>query len=174
MGVKERESMISRNIVIILSLSFSFFLVNANYLVLFSHGIADTYKQAFNYAQSYIYNDIHYYNNQFVLPCPFSTFNYPDATECILRVNYKETSFGQTNEIKRLFFAYEQTKQWAYDKWNDCNIILFGLSRGASNLIIFAGNHNLKHVKAMILESPYYTMSEVIAYMLQKNNLGWI
>lgn len=151
-------------------------LVNTNSCctVLFSHGIADTYKQAFWYAKSYEYNGITYTNDRYLFPCPFATFNYPDATQGPLRVNYKETSFGQENEIQRLNYAYKQTKQWAYDKWNNCNIILFGLSRGASNLGIFAGTHILEHVKAIVLESPYYTMSEVIAHMLKKINLGWI
>ena len=143
-------------------------------LVLFSHGIADTYKQAFLYAKSYIYEGKKYTNDRYLFPCPFVTFNYPDATETIIRVNYKETSFGQPNEIERLHSAYDKAKKWAFNRWDDCNIILFGLSRGASNLGIFAGTRTLEHVKAIILESPYYTMGEVIANMLQKNNLGWV
>jgi len=143
-------------------------------LVLFSHGIADTYKQAFWYAKSYIYEGKKYTNDRYLFSCPFATFNYPDATDSIIRVNYKETSFGQSNEIKRLSSAYDKAKKWAYNRWDDCNIILFGLSRGASNVGIFAGTHILEHVKAIVLESPYYTMGEVIANMLQKNSLGWV
>jgi len=143
--------------------------------VLFSHGIADTYKQAFWYAQSYTYNNIKYYNDRHLFSCSFVSFNYPDATEGILRVKRQETSFGQKNEITRLYSAYNKTIKWSYERWNNCNIILFGLSRGASNIGIFAGTHDIKqHVKAIILESPYYIFSDVLSYMLHKNNLTWI
>ncbi len=143
-------------------------------VVVFSHGIADTYKQAFWYAKSYTHNETKHTNDRYLFSCPFVTFNYPDATEGPLRVRYQETSFGQRNEMKRLHSAYKKATNWAQQKWNDCNIILFGLSRGASNVGIFAGTHELEHVKAIILESPYFNLSEVISNMLQRSGLGWI
>jgi alpha-beta hydrolase superfamily lysophospholipase len=146
----------------------------SNTVLLFSHGIADTYKQAFWYAKSYKKNGVAHYNERYLFPCPWATFNYPDATEGPLRVNYKETSFGQINEMQRLNSAYNKTIKWAQKKWNEYNIILFGLSRGASNVGIFAGLHEIDHVKAIVLESPYYNMGEVIQSIMYKNRLGWL
>jgi predicted esterase len=148
--------------------------VDANTVVLFSHGIADTYKQAFWYAQSYVKDTITHYNERYLFSSPLATFNYPDSTEGPLRVNYNETSFGQENEMHRLHSAYTKTCTWAEKKWKDYNIILFGLSRGASNVAIFTGLHQLDHVKAIILESPYYTMGDVIESMMHKANFGWM
>lgn len=72
----------------------SFAQSTSNTVLLFSHGIADTYKQAFWYAKSYTKDGVTRYNERYLFPCPWVTFNYPDATEGPLRVNYKETSFG--------------------------------------------------------------------------------
>jgi len=133
----------------------------ANTVTLFSHGIADTYKQAYIYAKtSAIYT-------------PFMTFNYPDATERFYRVDFRKTSFGQKNEIAVLRKAYEKTLNIAQEKFqcDDPSVILYGLSRGASNLIIFAGTHDLPHVKALILESPYYSMGDVIDHIMDTFNM---
>jgi len=140
-------------------------------VTLFSHGIADTWKQIYQYLPSYTKKDIVFHNAHHTINKPFVSFNYPDATSRFYRVNYHETSFGQANEIGRLYSAYKQTiKKFG----NDCDIILYGLSRGAANVIIFAGSYQLDHVKALVLESPYYTMSEVIYSIMKKKNLEWL
>jgi|SRR4030095_14825038 len=139
-------------------------------VTIFSHGIADTYKQAFLYSKSYTKNGILYKNELFLFYTPYVSFNYPDATNKFYRVNWSETSFGQENEIGRLHLSYQRTMK----KYEDCGIILFGLSRGASNLSIFAGLHQYDNIKALILESPYNTMTEVIESMMNRKGLGWI
>ncbi len=139
-------------------------------ITLFSHGIADTYKQAYQYAKSYKKGGIIHYNERFLFQTPFVSFNYPDAIDAFYRVNWAETSFGQENEIGRLHLAY----QWITDNHDNCDIILWGLSRGASNIGIYAGRHAHTNVKAIVLESPYYTMTEVIESMMHKFNLAFL
>jgi len=140
-------------------------------ITLFSHGIADTLNQAHKYTKSYKKNNLRHYNNYYYINTPFVTFNYPDATKKFYRVNYHETSFGQENEINRLKKAYEAT----LDHCNhNCNIILYGISRGASNLLIFMGLHQLDNIKALVLESPYFSMGEVIQNILARQRLGWL
>jgi esterase/lipase len=137
---------------------------------LFSHGIADTWKQVRPYAKSFTKDDTIHHNDRYIIHTPFVSFNYPDATNKFYRVNYHETSFGQENEIGRLYKAYQQTMA----NYENCDIILYGLSRGASNVCIFAGLYQLDNVKALILESPYFTMGEVIESIMKKKNLDWL
>ena len=139
-------------------------------ITVFSHGIADTWEQVHGYTKSYKKNDTIYRNDRYLLHTPFVTFNYPDATDKFYRVNYNETSFGQDNEIGRLNKAYTSTMS----RYENCDIILWGLSRGASNILIFAGLYQLNNVKALLVESPYFTMGEIIESIIMKKNLSWI
>jgi len=140
-------------------------------VTLYSHGIADTGpNQASWYGKSFIKHNNVYTNKRYLIHTPYVSFNYPDATKRFYRVNWSETSFGQENEIGRLHLCYHRTIK----KYEDCGIILFGLSRGASNLSIFAGLHQYDNIKALILESPYNTMTEVIESMMNRKGLGWI
>jgi hypothetical protein len=150
-------------------------------ITLFSHGVADSYKQAYAYAKSYIKQGITCFNERFLIHTPYVSFNYPDALKLDTKGNLslewinmkkaRETSFGQENEIGRLHRAY----QWIMEKYEDCDIILWGLSRGASNQSIFAGLYNhYDNIRAILLESPYNSMAEVIESMMHKKNLGWM
>jgi hypothetical protein len=139
-------------------------------VTIFSHGIADTWKQVHGYVKSYKDDNIVYRNDRYLIHTPFVSFDYPDATNALYRVNYNETSFGQENEIGRLNKAYTSS----LSQCNDCDIILWGLSRGASNILIFAGLYELPNVKAIVIESPYYTMSEVIESLMAKKGLHWL
>jgi pimeloyl-ACP methyl ester carboxylesterase len=139
-------------------------------ITLFSHGIADTWKQVHWYIKSYTKKDVIHHNERVTIHTPFASFNYPDATDRFYRVNYHETSFGQENEIGRLAIAYEKT----LEHFGDCDIILYGLSRGASNVAIFAGLYELTNVKAIVLESPYLAMADVITDIMIKKHLDWL
>ena len=140
-------------------------------ITLFSHGIADTWKQARRYTKSYTRkNGIVVKNDRYLINTPYVSFNYPDATTKFYRVNYNETSFGQKNEIDRLYKGYQHITT----KSKNCNVILKGVSRGASNLLIFAGLYQLENVRAMVLESPYHIMAEVIESKMQQMNLTWL
>lgn len=141
-----------------------------NVVTLFSHGIADKWKQVHQYVKSYKKGNVTHYNARHLIHTPYTSFNYPDATDRFYRVNYNETSFGQDNEIGRLYSAYLKTLQY----FENCDIILWGLSRGASNLAIFAGRYHLDNVKAIILESPYFTMGEVITNFMERKSMTWL
>jgi hypothetical protein len=143
---------------------------NPNIVTIFSHGIADTWKQVHKYVKSYKKNELSFFNDRFLINTPFASFNYPDASNKFYRINYNETSFGQENEIGRLNKTYVSTMS----RYQDCNIILYGLSRGAANLLIFAGLYQLDNVKALVLESPYFTMGEIIESIMIMKNLAWL
>jgi Prolyl oligopeptidase family len=140
----------------------------AEIVTLFSHGIADTWKQVHSYTKSYDKNGLVHRNERHVITTPYASFNYPDATNSFYRVNYAETSFGQKNELNRIYKAYIDT----IEHFQNPQIILWGLSRGASNLLIFTGQYQPTNIKAMVLESPYYSMADVIANMMHRLNCG--
>lgn len=139
-------------------------------VTLFSHGIADTWKQVRWYVKSYNSKGTIHHNERHTINTPFASFNYPDATTKFYRVNYNEASFGQANEMSRLYNVYQKT----LEHFDNPDIILYGLSRGASNVAIFAALYDISYVKAIILESPYFTMAEVVQNMLFHRNLSWV
>src|SRR5438445_1589230 len=144
------------------------FYLSKNIVTIFSHGIADTWKQVRGYVKSYKKHDDVYRNDRYLFHTPCVAFNYPDATNKFYRVNYNETSFGQENEISRLNKAYRSTLA----RHDNCDIILWGLSRGASNVLIFAGLYQPSNVKALLLESPYFTMGVVIENIMVRQNIA--
>lgn len=150
----------------------------AKTVTLFSHGIAAKANQVHGYIASYEKKDVIHHNERYIINTSYVSFNYPDATDRFYRVNYNETSFGQENEIGRLYKAYYNLSNKVYaaikDLFEQVDIILMGVSRGASNLAIFAGRYCLDNVKAIILESPYHTMGEVIESIMHKKNMSWL
>jgi len=129
---------------------------------IFAHGLADTATQAFKYLEKDI------------ILKPFETFNFPDATDRFFRVKFRCTSLGQDNEIARLHKAYQQ---YTADKEE---VILFGLSRGASTALNFVATHQPQQVSALVLESPFDSIESIIKYQLpglrlsiNEKNIAW-
>jgi len=146
----------------------------ARTIVLSSHGLANTYRHVFNYVKTYKKDGETHYNDKFLFPCSYASFNYPDATDRFWRVNFWQTGFGQKNEINALYAAYQKAVKWCADRNEECKIILHGVSRGASNIAILAGKYALDHVKAMIMESPYDSMDDVIENAMKSLHLEWL
>lgn len=129
---------------------------------LFSHGIADTKRQAYKYAQitpANACNDLYIINNTSNL---LMTFNYPDAGKSY-HINRKETSLAQSNEVQALHDAHT-----AID--NQVNVVGLGVSRGASTFIVWLGTHpdesQVQNIRALILESPFDSIDSVLRYMI--------
>ncbi len=149
--------------------------IHAQVWYLFSHGLAGTYKQAYKYAKTYKIGKKIYHNTRYLINRPFVTFNYPDACEGFLHINRKETSFAQDNEIDRLKLAFEKTVQYAKGKGADKNeIVIFGLSRGASAALNLMALHNPPEVKALVLESPFDAVSTIIDNQRKQLHLEWL
>src|SRR3989304_6143301 len=71
-----------------------------NYL--FAHGIAETHEQAYWYAKGTS-------SLPHIIDGQLFTYDYPDATKQLWRVNFTQTSLGQDNEIMGLKNAYDKT-----------------------------------------------------------------
>lgn len=123
---------------------------------LFSHGLADSHKQAFRYKDLTSAQSI-------------ETFDYPDVNHGILRVNRLQSSLAQENEIERLALAFDQTVVK-----NGKKAILIGVSRGASTIINFMGLYNPEQVQAIILESPFDCVDSITMSVCHESKLSWI
>lgn len=124
---------------------------------LFAHGLSCNEQQAYKYCS--------FKQNCWLLKEPLVTFNFPDATNGF---NCSLTSLAQTNEIEALKNAYKSAK-----KKGEC-IILAGMSRGAATIITFAGTKSAKRLKAIIAESPFDSISNIIDYRLKQEHISWI
>ena len=132
-------------------------------IYLFSHGIADTYRQAFNYLQ-----DKTQPNKPYLIQTNLITFDYPDATTGYLRVNRHETSLAQDHEIIHLANRFYRNIN-ANDQ-----VVLIGVSRGASSLINFMSWYKPTSVQALILESPFDSADSIIRNIVNLAGLAWI
>lgn len=128
---------------------------------LFSHGLADSHKQAFKYAESA--------NKQqpYIIKNPLITFDYPDVSSSIFRLNRLKTSLAQDNEIACLAHHY-------FSKMSQEQSVLVGVSRGASALINFMGLYNPQNVCALILESPFDAVESVVTRLAHETKFGCI
>lgn len=140
----------------------------------FSHGIADTYRQAQKYVQQYedAQGKIHT-NSKYTITSPTRAFNYPDATQRFWRVNFWRTNLGQDADVLTLKRALEKLKA----ENPNIEVVLYGVSRGASTIINFLAQYNkecetqtsaLPRIRAVVLESPYDDIASVARYLAQR------
>ncbi|MFC1843028.1 prolyl oligopeptidase family serine peptidase [Candidatus Dependentiae bacterium] len=138
---------------LLLFLSYSFSAQGLTYL--FSHGFADTSKQVYRYTKEYPSWLGKKRNKYYIIDGKVKLFDYPDVI-CKPLPNIFKTSLGQENEIKALKKAYDEIK--------DDEIVLIGVSRGASAAAAFAGKYKLKKLKGVVLFSPFDTVSNVFKH----------
>jgi len=131
---------------------------------LFSHGLVDTG------AQSACYRGTAQTHNRFlVTEKPFS-FDYPDAGTG-WRKYYKvhRSSLGQQDEIDILNTHYQRlVKMLASDE----EILLMGVSRGASVAINFMALNKPNHIRALVLEAPFDRAKNIMVSFLKKIPYG--
>lgn len=131
-----------------------------NYL--FAHGIAETHEQALWYTKGKS-------SLPYLMSGRLFTYDYPDAIKRFWRVNFTKTGLGQHNEIMGLKSAYDQTiaaLDGSVSKNKD--IILVGMSRGATSIVNFMGIYQPSRVKAIIVESPFDSTHTITKNILQR------
>jgi pimeloyl-ACP methyl ester carboxylesterase len=125
---------------------------------LFAHGLTGNKNQAYAYTQK---------NRSIIDPqFPLVTFDFPDARgplASLCRINFTQTSMAQDNEIRTLKNEYDRIVK----KYPATSVILIGLSRGASTACNFVALHQPSQVKALVLESPYDSLSALIQDLLR-------
>lgn len=141
----------------------SMFLINiviANQPVtyLFSHGLGDSHKQAWKYTPA------RQKKKPYIIQEPLISFDYPDVSKSIFRVNRLQTSLAQDNEIKCLAQNYYKYKP----------SVLVGVSRGASALINFMGIYQPTEVGALILESPFDCVNSIVDRLAHETRWAYL
>jgi len=117
------------------------------YTYLFSHGFGETWRSSRRYVKRYRWAGREWRNQNYILDGVIKLFNYPDAIFKGLPPRISQVGLAQKNEIDKLKNAYDQIR--------DENVILFGVSRGASVAINFTGIHDPRRIKAVVVESPF-------------------
>src|SRR5580692_1958013 len=107
--------------------SFSFATEPASYL--YAHGIAHNQEQAYWYVKKTPHGKE---NKHYFIDGRLFTFDFPDATKAFWRVNFLQTSLGQANELTSLYKAYNKSISILVEDNESPNLVLIGLSRGAS------------------------------------------
>lgn len=134
-------------------LFFSFAQANETAYI-FCHGIVDNGDQAKKY-------------EGISLEKPYRTFDFPDACKRYVGDFWRlfKSSFGQESELQILKNEYDALCAHEPNK----DIVGIGLSRGGSIWINFLSKYNLdKKPKALILESPYSSMENLIHHMVHR------
>ena len=143
--------------ILLASSLFSMLYAEPSMVYLFAHGLSCNDQQGYKYCTLK--------HDWWVLKEPLVTFNFPDATNGF---NCSQTSLAQANEIEALKNAYKLAK-----KKGD-HIILAGMSRGAATIITFAGTRSAKRLGALIAESPFDSIANIIEYKLKQEHVSWI
>ena len=126
---------------------------NSKAVCFFSHGLADTSSQAYRYTPDFI-------------PFPIYTFNYNYARFFPSKIpKISQVSLAQYNELIcfiREFDLLESLLQLQYK--NDYQIVLYGVSRGASVILLFLAlfPEKLTHISCIILESPFDSVETIL------------
>lgn len=126
---------------------------NSKTVCFFSHGLADTGSQAYRYIPDFI-------------PFPIYTFNYNDVRFFPSKIpKIRQVNLAQYNDLicfVHEFELFESLLQLRYK--NDYQIILYGVSRGASVILLFLAlfPEKLSHVSGIVLESPFDSVETII------------
>lgn len=138
-------------------------------VTLFAHGIVDSHRQAQRYAQHFIgQNGLHATNDRYTIETSFVTFDFADS-----KWSLYNCALGQYNDIKQLRRQHALVSNNPHVGSVD-EIILYGVSRGASTTINFMALHQPNNIAALVLEAPFAHMDDVIELKVKQLKLGWI
>lgn len=138
---------------------------------IFVHGIADNHNQVEKYKASH--------NNNGFVPDEVEVCVFDDACEN-LRETYQNTKsipWSSLKKIRSSCLAQNSEMEELHalvQKHAGKNLILFGVSRGASTIINYVAMHKTGNIKALILESPYDDMYSVVNGILGHIYAHWV
>lgn len=138
---------------------------------LYSHGLFDNHTQAYWFTKS---SPQGIENQRYIMDGEIVTFDYEDVTQWFWRTDFTQVSMAQTNEIMRMKKIFDQTQSILEQEQKSTDMILVGVSRGASVIINFMGLFNPEQVKAIILEAPFDSSGTIAKSMIKNLNLAWI
>jgi predicted esterase len=109
-----------------------------------------------------------------IIQPPYWTFNFPDVADDD-SIIIEKVNLGQDDDIATLAYNYTQFIQTMEAQGSPLDeIVIIGLSRGASTIINFVATHHPPLLKALVLESPFDTIENVILYQMERRHIAWI
>lgn len=138
---------------------------------IYSHGLFDNHAQAYWFTKN---TPQGIENKRYIMDGDIVTFDYQDVTPWFWRTDFTQVSMAQTNEIMRMKEVFEDTVSILEQEQKDPEIVLVGLSRGASVIINFMGIFNPDQVKALVIEAPFDSSEHIAKSMVRNLNLHWI
>jgi predicted esterase len=135
---------------------------------LYAHGLGATQDQVFRLYTKYASDGSA--NKQWLINAPLALFDFPDALPVIDTYNPSLVNLGQQLDIDRLHEAYQQT----LEKFPESEIILFGLSRGATTIINYVSLYKPDRLKALVLESPIDSYENLIKHLMKRFHLSYL
>lgn len=119
---------------------------------LFSHGLGGKRSHA------------NYYRKYKIISDQYFSFDYPDS----LHKDRSYASLAQEEDLACLRSAYKSIYK-SFEDVNACNLVLMGVSRGASSILNFAALDKPDIVKAIVAESPFDSIDTILDYRIQKD-----
>lgn len=153
--------MLNKIKVIILNLILINLNLVAETIFIFNHGLESNKDQ------------IRYYKlpnklNWHILGEKAISFNFPDVNPDG-SFNAENSNLAQDEDLKSLDLVYKSClKDKSIDK-----IVLVGVSRGAAAALNYSARHP-KRLAALVLESPFDCVENVIKYLLDQKYVGWL
>ncbi len=95
-------------------------------------------------------------------------FYFPDAKN-EGTYNKKEVNLAQEKDMERLHYAYQETVK----QLPNHNLVMAGISRGAATTLNYVALYQ-PNVKAIVVESPFDTLSSVVKHLLTRYHVSWV
>lgn len=143
----------------------NFITTNTSTVYIFAHGLGATQQQGVLYFSRNQDNA-----NRWIIDDPIALFDFADAKSDNSEYNRKQVNLGQDIDVTRLQEAYKKAREY----FPDHGIVLIGISRGSATIINFVAKHKPEAIKALVLESPFDTLSSVIKHLLSRYRISWI
>jgi hypothetical protein len=138
---------------------------------LYSHGLFDNHTQAYWFAKT---TPQGVENKRYIMNGEIVTFDYLDVSPWFWRTDFTQVSVGQTNEVLRLKEIFQTTQSLLELEGRNTDMVLVGVSRGASVIINYMGIFNPESVKALVLEAPFDSTATIAKSMVKNLKLSWI
>lgn len=135
---------------------------NAKVVAFFVHGMNETGEHQ---VYPFVNNDD---GNPYLLAMPCEYFDFACSTQSWWRINFWECDLGQEYELGQMHKALQKTRK----KYQGAQIVLIGVSRGASAIINYCANYPIEDIAACILESPYDHINNLMDHHYRLKSLG--
>ncbi len=139
----------------IIFLFFTAYAYSSNIVYIFAHGLGATQKQADLFAA--------------LASGPIISFDFPDAKGTD-QYDSNLVNLGQKIDMEALHGAYQR----AMMQFPGYDVVFIGLSRGSATILNYMAHYKPKNVKALILESPFDTLVNLVEHLMNRFHLGFL